>query len=413
LHDRFIAKIVRLAMSWLRIFAALLCITLTSHAASASDWTIVALRGAGRAFADGEWTALHVGDTLPRGGELRTEAGARLLAGGDGDILSVAPGARFDVEADADRSLVRVFDGEIQVAERDERDKRFIVMTSAAALVAKGAEFGVVADSNGAVVTVRRGLVLATDLATRQTIEIRAGQTYRARLGHAQTVEITAGADPAPRAPEGAAAGSAADGTASPAGASTSAEAKAGELDRVATGAIPAGAKGDARLAEEAADAVHEQRRKAKLGKADPRAVAAAERIESELFRDIDVETEPWDDDFQWTEMEHGEVRLKPITRIVLGLKGAESFEFWVLSLLVCLILGGLANAVLQETGFGPLFNATLVMTAFAAAIVLRDLYCRAGSNLALEPFMSMGMMMTAMPVMLLSGAFAKMRLRL
>ena len=399
-------------MSWLRIFAALLCIALTTGAAREPDWKIVSLRGTGRAFTDGEWTTLSVGDVLPKGGELRTEAGARLLAGRDSDILSVAPMARFDVEGDGERSLVRVFDGAIGLVEHDEQGKRFIVMTSAAALVAKGAEFDVVANPAGAVVSVRRGLVLATDLATRQTIEVRAGETFRVQLGHAGTLEKTVNADPALRAAEDAA--GRADGTAPLADASASRQAEAGGLDRASIGAIPGGgAKSDAKLAEKAADAVHEQRRKAKLGKADPRAVAAAERIESELFRGIDVETEPLADDFQWTEMEHGQLRLKPITRIVLGLKGAESYEFWVLLLLVCLILGGMTNAVLQDTGFGPLFNATLVMAAFAAAIVLRDLYFRAGSNLTLEPFMSMGMMLTAMPVLLLSGAFAKMRWRL
>ena len=63
-------------------------------------------------------------------------------------------------------TLVRVFDATMGVVERDEPGKDFLVMTASAALVAKGAEFGVVADPTSAVVSVRRGLVLATDLAT-------------------------------------------------------------------------------------------------------------------------------------------------------------------------------------------------------------------------------------------------------
>jgi hypothetical protein len=69
------------------------------------------------------------------------------------------------------------------------------------------------------------------------------------------------------------------------------------------------------------------------------------------------------------------------------------------LFVLVCLILGGVTNAVLQETGFGSLFNALLVMTAFAAAILVRDVFFRAGDNLALEPYLSMGMMLAALKV--------------
>jgi hypothetical protein len=397
-------------MFGLRVFAALLSFGLLTGTASAQDWNVLSIQGSARAFTGGEWTALRVGDAPRKGVDLRTEADSRLRIGSESDILSVAPMAKFDIEGDDGRALVRVFDATMGVVEREAQGKRFIVMTSAASLAAKGAEFGVVADANGAVVSVRSGLVLATDLATRRTVEVRAGQTFRASLGQAGTVEATAKDDAALKAAEDAVDHSA--GQAAEAAASGGAEASA--LDRVPTGALPGGAgKADPKLAEDAASAVHEQRRKAKLGTADPRAVAAVESIERDLFQGIDVETPPWDDDFQWTEMEHGTVRLKPITGIVLGLHGAESFEFWVLFVLVCVILGGVTNAVLQETGFGPLFNALLVMAAFATAVLVRDLFFRAGANLALEPYLSMGMMMAAMPALLLSGAFAKMRWRL
>ncbi len=382
----------------LRILAALFVLALSGGAALAHDWSVVFLQGAARAFTDGEWTALRVGDPAPKGGVMRTETGSRLLIGRDDNILSVAPLAKFDIEGDGARTLVRVFDAAIGVVEREAQGERFIVMTSAAELNVKGAEFGVVADSSGAVVSVRSGLVLATDLATRQTVEVRAGETFRALLGRAGTVEKTAKADPALKAAEDAAGGD-------------HGGAGASGVDRIPTGALPgAGAKADPTLAEGAAAAIHEERGRVKLGKADPRAVAAVQSIERDLLRGIDVDAEPWDDDFQWTEMEHGELRLKPISRIVLGLRGAERFEFWILFTLVCLILGGITNAVLQETGFGPLFNALLVMTAFVAAVLVRDLFFRGGANLALEPFLSMGMMLAAMPMLLLSGAFAKMR---
>jgi hypothetical protein len=390
-------------MSWLRFFAAMLLFALTIPAASAEDWKVLSLQGTGRAFAGGEWTTLEVGETPPNRATLRTGTDGRLVIGREGDVLSVAAISGIDIESDEARELVRVFDGAMGVVERDAPGKRFLVMTSSASLVPRGAEFGVVADATGAVVTVRSGLVEASDLATRRTVEVRAGQTFRALVGRAGVVEKTEPADPALQAAK-----DAAERASSETGEAASA---ASGLDRIPTGAIPAGSgKADAKLVEDAANAVHEQRVRAKLGKADPRAVAAVERMERDLFQEIDVETEPWKDDFKWTETDAGEVVLKPISRIVAGLQGTESYEFWVLFILVCLILGGMTNAVLQEAGFGSLCNAVIVMTAFVAAVLVRDLFFRAGSNLALEPFLSMGMMLAAMPVLLLSGAFAKMR---
>ena len=390
-------------MLWLRTFAALLLFTLTAQATPSPAWEIFSLHGGARAFIGGEWATLDVADTPAYGAEIRTGADGHLALGRAGDILTAAPLAKFDLEGDETRVLTRIFEGEIAITATERPGERFLIMTSAASLLVKGAQLGVVADASSVVVSVRQGLVLATDLATRRTVEVRAGETYRAQVGAAGTVEKTPTGDAALKVAEDAAAGHASDSAGS-----------TDPLDRVPTGTLSGGAaRGDAKLAEDAAAAVHEQRRKAKLGKADPRAVAAVRSIERDLLQGIDVEAEPWDDDFQWTEMEDGEVRLKPISRIVFGLHGAERFEFWVLFVLVCVILGGLTNAVLQETGFGSLSNALLVMTAFAAAILARDLFFRAGANLTLEPFLSMGMMMAAMPVLLLSGAFAKMRWRL
>src|SRR5437763_11606466 len=116
---------------------------------------------------------------------------------------------------------------------------------------------------------------------------------------------------------------------------------------------------------------MHEEQKSATLGKADPRAVAAAARSTRELFSDFDVEVEPWDDSFQWTEVENGEVRLKPIWRIMLALGGAQSMEFWFLAFVTCLFLGSVASAIMEKSGFGLGGSTLLVMLAFATALLI------------------------------------------
>src|SRR5437763_9326869 len=156
---------------------------------------------------------------------------------------------------------------------------------------------------------------------------------------------------------------------------------------------------------------MHEEQKSATLGKADPRAVAAAARSTRELFSDFDVEVEPWDDSFQWTEIENGELRLKPLWRILLTLGGAEYLEFWFLAFVACLFLGAISSAIMERAGFGVFGSMLLVAFAFAFAILIRDVFFRAGANVAIEPFLSIGMMLGLMTTTLLSGAFAKQRL--
>ena len=76
-----------------------------------------------------------------------------------------------------------------------------------------------------------------------------------------------------------------------------------------------------------------------------------------------------------------------------------------------CLFLGAISNAIMEKSGFGLAGGTLMVMAAFATALLIRDAFFRAGANLALEPFLSIGMMLCAMTLLLLSGVFAKLRL--
>ena len=384
-------------------------LTLGCHAAFAEDWKVQSLDGSVRAFANAEWTHPAVGAPLPKAALLQTDGdGVALIARGD-DKLSVDPESKIRIEgAEPSQTLVRVFQGVLGAAETAGAGKRFLVMTTHASFDAKGAVFGVATDAAGTTLTVRKGLVSATDLVTRKTVDVTDGEVFRAR-GRAGAPSNPAANDPVAAAAKAAASRASGD---APGAEASSAAPGADRLDRNATGAIKPGAA-NAKTAEDAAGAVHEERRKAKLGKADARTAAAVASIERDLAEGVDVETEPWQDDFKWTQVESGEVRLKPIWRIILGLSGAEAYEFWALFLLISLMLGGVTNAVLKEAGFGAVLNGVVVILAFATAILVRDAFFRGGDNVSLEPYLSVGMMLGAMPALLLSGAFAKLRLAL
>ncbi|MDE3176741.1 MAG: hypothetical protein KGM15_11625 [Pseudomonadota bacterium] len=391
-----------------------LCVLFAAGAAYADDWRIVDVAGSARAFAAGAWAPLQAGAPLIPNAIVQTDGDGRLRLAGAGATLDAPADAKFRIDGDA-APLLRLFDGGLGV----EASASLGVMTTYAYAETADAAFAVVAEPYGSTIAVTRGLVKVTDLTTRKTMLLRDGQILRLRAGQA-TLTLTAPVDQ----PAMATAASAAAGRLDAEGLNT----KIALVDKTPTGALRPDAAasaiaalrdsapnkngaGSARLAEEAADAVHEERRKAKLGKADPRAVAAAARISRELFRDIDVDVEPWDDSFEWTEMEHGEKRLKPIWRVMLALGGAQSLEFWFLAFVSCLFLGAISNAIMEKSSFGLAGNTLLVMAAFAAALGLRDAFFRAGANLAIEPFLSIGMMLSAMTLILLSGAYAKLRL--
>jgi hypothetical protein len=200
---------------------------------------------------------------------------------------------------------------------------------------------------------------------------------------------------------------------ASPAGKtrSDSEAAAAAALDRSSLGGVgPAGkAKGDPKADRDAVDAARDF--KGKPGKASARDMATATAVTRELMQDPEYEVDPLDDSYQWTQVEDGVVRLKPIWRVIADLHGAERYQFWIIVAFACLGLGGLAGFALQNAGLGLTGNTLLVMTAFAAAILVRDLFFRSGGYIQSEPYLSLGLMLGAMPAFLLAGAAAKLRL--
>jgi hypothetical protein len=394
------------------LFVALLCLFPGLGAAWADDWSVQNVEGAVSVFTGGEWSAPKVGAELPANTVLQTASDGRILILRGADQIDLAPSTKLRVEGDNPiDAIAREFEGVIGVGETASIGKRFLVVTPDASMQAKGAVFGVDVDARATTVSVVRGLVTVTNFAAQSRVDVTDGQVFRILRGPAGVQDTAPPNDLATTAAKEAAArvaSAGADGKDAAASPRTT-----GEIDPKAVGTVKDSQRQatDARMAEDAAAAAHEEKRKAKLGKADPRTVAAVKQIESDLLQGIDVDTEPLDDNFQWTEVEDGKVRLKPLWRVILGLSGGEAYEFWALWIVVCMLLGVLTSALMKDVGMGPVLNTAIVMLAFAAAILVRDAFFREASNIAIEPFMSVGMMLGAMPLMLLGGAFTKFRL--
>jgi hypothetical protein len=392
------------------LFVALLCLFPSLSAAWAEDWSVQNVDGAVNVFAGGEWSALGVGADVPANAVVQTTFDGRILMVRGADQIDLAPSTKLRVEGQNPiDSIAREFEGVIGVGETASVGKRFLVVTPDASMQAKGADFGVVVDASATTVSVLRGLVTVTNFAAQKTVDVTDGQVFRILHGPAGVQDSAPPLDPASIAAKDAAARVAPTG----ANGNVASAAKTGDIDPKMIGALkdPHSQTTDAKMVEDAAAAAHEEKRKAKLGKADPKAVAAVRQIESDLLQGIDVDAEPLDDNFRWTEVEDGKVRLKPLWRIILGLSGGEAYEFWALSIVVCTLLGALTSALMKDVGMGPILNTAMVMLAFAVAILVRDAFFREASNIAIEPFMSMGMMLGAMPLLLLGAAFTKFKL--
>jgi hypothetical protein len=373
---------------------------MTTVAATAEDWAVNSLEGTARTFARGAWEQAKVGDQLTP--DILVESAGRMRLARGPQSLSLGAGARIRIEHD-DASLVRAFEGALGATVDVGAGESFLVMTTFASIEARLAIFGLFAERDGADLAVRDGVVRVTDLITRRSFELRAGQSLRLHRGFGE-------ADIHAPKPDDLALLAA---NASPAGKtrSDSEAAAAAALDRSSLGGVgPAGkAKGDPKADRDAVDAARDF--KGKPGKASARDMATATAVTRELMQDPEYEVDPLDDSYQWTQVEDGVVRLKPIWRVIADLHGAERYQFWIIVAFACLGLGGLAGFALQNAGLGLTGNTLLVMTAFAAAILVRDLFFRSGGYIQSEPYLSLGLMLGAMPAFLLAGAAAKLRL--
>jgi hypothetical protein len=380
-----------------RVWLAALAVFCMCGAARA-DWTIASLDGAARGFAQGEWSVLSSGEALSGDILVRSDARLRLAHGGDAFVLG--PNGEIKLDGDDD-AILRVFKGALG-ATVAATHKPFLVMTSYAEIATEGATLGVVIEPYGATIAVRSGSVEVTELTSRNTAQVKAGEIFRVRAGQVGAPEPATGDEPAMAAADGAPG----DAKPAPAPARKRAATEIKTLDLIPTGAIRAPDRADALPAEATAGAPREVSRTVRIVDADPLAAAAEARIGREMFSDSNLEVAPWDPHFKWTEDEGGTVRLKPLWRVVAALDGPQATKFWFLAFLTCLFWGAYAAEIMDERGFGLIGSMALIAFAFAGAMLARDAFFRA--DVALEPILSVGLAVCAMLFVLLGGLLAK-----
>ncbi len=257
------------------LFVALLFLLPGLSAAWAEDWSIQSVEGGVSIFKGGEWSPPLIGADLPAGAVLQTKIDGRLLIERGADQVDLAPSTKLRAEGENPiDAIARLFDGAIGVRETASVGKRFLVVTPDASIQAKGAAFGVSVDTQSTTVAVQQGLVSVTNFATQKTVDVTEGQVFRILHGPAGIEDAAPPADLASVAAKQAAA------RVAPLGAegkdadkaSGAIAARTGDIDPKTLGAVkdPQRQATDAKMAEDAAAAAHEEKRKAKLGKADP-----------------------------------------------------------------------------------------------------------------------------------------------
>lgn len=369
-----------LLRGWLFAFA----VVSTCSLARAADWSIE--DGAAQGFANAEWSALTSGDDLSKNVLLRSDARLRLQRGGDALILG--PNGEMKLEADG---LVRVFKGALS-ATFEPTPTPLLVMTTYAEIATRGATLGVVAEPYGATVAVRQGTVEIRELTTRDTVQLNAGEVLHVRAGRIGAPEAAAFDEPAMAAADGAPG----DAQILPSPVRNRVVSRMDALDLVPTGAIGPPERADARPPET-------QRVPDRAGRADdPLSAALAARSRRMVTEEPEAKIAPWDSRFQWTQIEDGEVRLKPLLQVISELDKAQTATFWVAVLLLALVWGAVAARTSEGEEPNLPYNAALTALALAVAVWLRDSYLR--DHVAAEPFMTMALLLGA-PLLALRGA--------
>jgi len=164
-----------------RLFALLL-LCLAAVPAFAADWQVAKL--AGRVWiitVDGERTRAAVGMTLPANATVATLGGSRVMLRHAKDILNVGPNTQLAPQARRIRGLTTVLmrKGDVDLDIEQLGRPHFSVQTPFLAAVVKGTRFSVSVVGRRAEVSVDRGRVEVTSLATGQAADVVGGQAAR------------------------------------------------------------------------------------------------------------------------------------------------------------------------------------------------------------------------------------------
>jgi hypothetical protein len=191
-------------------FAAIVTSLMLMGSAAADQWHIAQSSGAIWVGSDvAQLASLGTATDIPGGATVMTGDGARALLVRGTQTMLVGPNAVVIVPDGDSAGITTILQraGEVTFDVDRQKVKHFAVETPFLAAVVKGTNFTVRIDDDGAALSVARGLVEVTDLATGEWVDAPAGQSAEVSgpagkftvSGSGQVAVITPGAPRAPR----------------------------------------------------------------------------------------------------------------------------------------------------------------------------------------------------------------------
>ena len=199
-------QLVGEAMRSFRLFLLVVVASLlAASAALADDWVVIKLRGdVQQQLADGTWTALARGDSVPDDRMIRTQIDGHVDLQRGQEVLTLGASTQVQIHDKADVRYTTVQEdfGSVEVEAQVENVKHFEVDTKFLAAVVKGTHFIVTATDTGASVAVTRGIVAVESMASKRNTSVTVGQTVVVASANDMVVGGT-GPLPAVFAPDG------------------------------------------------------------------------------------------------------------------------------------------------------------------------------------------------------------------
>jgi hypothetical protein len=101
---------------------------------------------------------------------------------------------------------------------------------------------------------------------------------------------------------------------------------------------------------------------------------------------------------------------LSPIFTVILQLEGFEATAFWVTVVVVFMLSGFLIDMLMLGQGFGPFVNGLFVLAGTFAGLYVRFNYAAHFRAHIIEPFLSVGLILGSITVLLVSAGYVRNR---
>jgi len=149
------------------------------------DWPAGKLRGGvfvNDPGGDNKWVPLARGDVVSDARYIRTTLSGHVELTRGSETIDLAPNTQLRIVDRSGQHFTTVKEdfGQVTVSADVEKVKHFAVETPFLVAVVKGTQFSVISGASGAIVKVQRGLVGVTDLLTRRSVDVPAGEQLSA-----------------------------------------------------------------------------------------------------------------------------------------------------------------------------------------------------------------------------------------